>query len=423
MTRLAVICLALSLPVWANAQTNSVAQSIGRYLSTLDSAQQFSGTVLVARGSEVLFEQSYGRSGVDGSTKNTPATLFAVASITKPLTGIATRLLAERGVLGLEDPVARWIPEFPQGSRITITHLLGHRSGIPHRVTTLSDEQKPQSAESMTQLIGRAPLMFEPGAQRVYSSAGYSLLARVLERASDKSFATLLRELVLQPAEAANAIDATETPGSQPRAKGHFWTPDGPLAAPEKQLSFLVGAGSLWATPRDLFKVIRRIVDGGYGATATAGARTPNGAIQWTGFSNGFQTIVSYDPATEVTIVVVGNVLTGAAEWIVRDVPRLVAGQTISAPSVPRYTAVIPSEAQRQRTEGVYNFGGNEQQLAFVRPSMALLGGEYALIAINDSTFFAPQNYAEVRIARAVDGRVTSLDFVGQGGFTIRRVR
>lgn len=149
----------------------------------------------------------------------------------------------------------------------------------------------------------------------------------------------------------------------------------------------------------------------------------PNGAIQWTGFSNGFQTIVSYDPATEVTIVVVGNVLTGAAEWIVRDVPRLVAGQTISAPSVPRYTAVIPSEAQRQRTEGVYNFGGNEQQLAFVRPSMALLGGEYALIAINDSTFFAPQNYAEVRIARAVDGRVTSLDFVGQGGFTIRRVR
>ena len=313
-----LVSVALLCAHEASAQSDAVSR-IGRYLSTLDSAQQFSGTVLVARGSEVVFEQSYGRSAVGGSAKNTPATLFAVASITKPLTGIAARLLAERGVLGLEDPVARWIPEFPQGSRITITQLLGHRSGIPHRVTTLSDEQKSQTAESMTQLIGRAPLMFEPGAQRVYSSAGYSLLAHVLERASGKSFAALLRELVLQPAKASNAIDATETPARQPRAKGHFWTPDGPLAAPEKQLSFLVGAGSLWATPRDLFTVVRRIVDGGYGTPATSGARTPNGAIQWTGFSNGFQTVVSYDPATEVTVVVTGNVLTGAVEWIVRD--------------------------------------------------------------------------------------------------------
>ena len=181
------------------------------------------------------------------------------------MTGIATRLLADRGVLRLEDPVARWIAEFPNGSRITIAHLLAHRSGIPHRVTRLEDELMPQSAESMSRLIAGATLASEPGAQRLYSSAGYSVLARVLELATGKSYATLLRELVLAPADATTAVDATESQlETRPRAKGHYWTPRGPVPAAAMQLSYLVGAGSLWATPRDLFKVSRRVVDGGY---------------------------------------------------------------------------------------------------------------------------------------------------------------
>lgn len=71
----------------------------------------------------------------------------------------------------------------------------------------------------------------------------------------------------------------------------------------------------------------------------------------------------------------------------------------------------------------MYNFGGNEQQLTFVRPSVALLGGEYALIAVSDSSFFALQNYAEVRVVRGADGKITSLDFMGSAGFSMRRIR
>ena len=63
----------------------------------------------------------------------------------------------------------------------------------------------------MARLIGRAPLAFAPGAQRLYSSAGFSLLARVLELATEKSYAQLLHELVLDRVNATDVFDATES--------------------------------------------------------------------------------------------------------------------------------------------------------------------------------------------------------------------
>ncbi|HEX6065751.1 MAG TPA: serine hydrolase domain-containing protein, partial [Longimicrobiales bacterium] len=369
---------------------------IARYVQVLADAGQLSGTLLVARGDDVLLELAYGRADYRQPAANTPATLFAIASPTKPLTGIVARTLAERGILGLDDPVAKWIPDFPNGARITIAHLLGHRSGIPHRVTQLADEQRTHTAESMVALIARAQPRFEPGAQRMYSSAGFTLLARVLELAAGKPYAQLLREIVLAPADATAATDASETTlAGRARAHGHFWTPNGPLATVDKQLSFLVGAGSLWATPRDLFKVMRRIAAGGYGTGAVAGARTPDGRIQWSGFSNGFLSIADYQPTTDVTVIFTGNLLTGAADWIIRDVPRIIAGENVAAPVPPRPAVVTLSDVTRQRLEGVYDFGGAEQPLKFVDSSLATLGGEYLLAATSDTSFFAPQNYTE----------------------------
>ena len=110
----------------------------------------------MARGTEIVLEKSYGLAEFKSRTPVTPATLFAVASLTKPLTGIAARLLAERGVLSLDDPIAKWLPDFPNGAAITVGQLVTHRSGLPHRVTQLSDEQQPQTAESMTGLVSRA---------------------------------------------------------------------------------------------------------------------------------------------------------------------------------------------------------------------------------------------------------------------------
>ena len=249
------------------------------------------------------------------------------------------------------------------------------------------------------------------------------MLARVLELASGKPYAELVRQLVLAPAGAATAVDATEQPSAgRRRASGHFWTHEGPLAAPEKQLSFLVGAGSMQATPRDLFRLVRRVAEGGYGAAA-AGARDTSGAVQWTGFTNGCFAVVDYVPATDVALVLTSNLLTGAADWIRRDVPRIVAGETVVTPRAPSPTAVALTPERRQQLEGVYSTFGNQQRLAFLSPTTALLGGEYLLLATGERSFFAPQNYAELGVDSDAAGAVTALQATGPNGFSITRVR
>jgi hypothetical protein len=85
---------------------------------------------------------------------------------------------------------------------------------------------------------------------------------------------------------------------------------------------------------------------------------------------------------------------------------------------------VVPlTAAQQQRLVGVYDFGGNEQQLRFLTPSAALLGDEYMLLATSERSLFAPQNYVEYAVVMDSTGTVTSLQMSGSGAFSMRRVR
>ena len=406
----------------AAAQGTAPLRAMDAYIETLARDAQVSGTVLVASGSDVVYEKSFGYAEY-GRSKNTPETLFAVASVTKSLTGMATRALVARGVLRLEDPISKWIPDFPSANSITVGHLLSHRAGIPHRVTQPQDEQAAQTAESMVRLAERAGLVLPPGTQRLYSSTGYSVLARVLELAAGKPYSQLLRERVLAPAGANGVVDATEPfPNGARRAVGYFATPGGPTPAATKSLSFLVGAGSVWATPRDLFKIVRRVVDGGYG-TAAAGARDERGTVAWNGFSNGSMAVVHYDPVTKTTIIVTSNLLTGAIDWIVRDVPRILAGEAVAAPSAPVVNAVALSPERRRQLEGTYNYFGNQQQLSFLSPSAALLGGEYLFVATGDTALYAPQNYADYAVVSDSSGQVSAIQLRAPNGLSIARVR
>ena len=109
---------------------------------------------------------------------------------------LALQLIMEKK-LGYRDTLERWIRGIPSGDRITIEHLLRHRSGIPHRVTTEKDETQPMTAADVVEFARHSTLLFEPGSRSSYSSAGFSVLSRVLELASGKSYADLLAERLL----------------------------------------------------------------------------------------------------------------------------------------------------------------------------------------------------------------------------------
>ncbi len=380
-------------------QPAEMARAADAWAADLVRANQLSGTVLVARGDEILYHRAFGA----GNRTDTP---YAVASLTKPLTVILAMRLIEAGRLSLTDTIGTWLPGFPRAGRITVDMLMQHRSGIPHRVTQPDDENTRRTASDMVRLVALASPVFSPDSTRLYSSAGYSVLARVLELAGRASYARLLDSVVLAPAGAAGTRDATlGSPRNAPASLVHGSR--GLVPAPAKDLSFLVGAGSVYTTPGDLFRIMRRLVAGGYGESAQRRLASANGDFSWAGVTNGYRAFADYTAGDGITVIFAGNLATGAVDFLRRDMVRLARGEAVAPPVMPAVTPIALSADLQRRYSGDYQIGG-PVPLSFASPTLGLMG-TYALIPTSDSTFFSPQDYATVRVETDAAGAVTAL--------------
>lgn len=191
------------------------------------------------------------RQGSDLVVNDATQTRYQLASVSKQFTAAAALLLAEDGVLGLEDPVGRWIDGCPQEWRgITLHHLLTHTSGLGHwgdyPMIDLAQRVEPSD------LLGTfhsVPLRYPPGEGWSYSSPAYVLLAHVVERGADMPYRVFLADRIF------DHLGLTETfagaAGARPNlAIGH----DGkgrPL--PTWELDVVgMGAGDVWSTAKDV---------------------------------------------------------------------------------------------------------------------------------------------------------------------------
>lgn len=158
------------------------------------------GVLLLARGDELVIERISGSADA-AALPCTDATRFQIASISKQMTAAAVLLLAKRGALGLDDPVDRWLPQrVPHWSGITLHHLLTHTSGLGHWPEyPMIDLARPVEPDELLATFGSVPPLFAPGTGWHYSSPGYVLLARAVERAADRPYATFLAEEVFAP--------------------------------------------------------------------------------------------------------------------------------------------------------------------------------------------------------------------------------
>lgn len=358
----------------------------------------------------MLIEGSFGYASHELRVPFTPSTPTNVASITKPLTIIIVRRLAEQGRLSVDDTVARWLPEYVHGRRMTISHLLSHRAGVPHRLLADDAQEEPRTAEDMVRAANAVPLLFEPGAQSVYSSGGYALLAAILERAGGNRYDELLQEYVAGPvgARTVRHIDHRELlPG---RATSVIPVGEEVLNAPLRDLSFLIGGGSVYTTPRDVFAVIQGLVRGTYGEAAKLALVRPNG-VRWNGITNGFRAFADWNASDSVAVLFFGNSHTGAIDLLRREIPRLAAGSPGPPADIPRVTPVALTDSVQARLGGLYETGGGVlTALKFLSPRLALFG-DRGLVPLNDSTFFSFADYARVTFTTGPSGAVEAIQW------------
>ena len=168
----------------------------------LDSkAGGFSGVALIASGDVVQIVKAYGLADRSSVRPNTAETRFNLGSINKTFTALAVAQLIEQGQLSLDDTLATRVPDYPNreaAEKITIFHLVTHRSGIAPFVR--ADFGGAASVAEMTQAVGSQPQSFEPGARQEYGNGGYVVLGRVVEVASSQDYAAYVRDRIYRPA-------------------------------------------------------------------------------------------------------------------------------------------------------------------------------------------------------------------------------
>ena len=182
--------------------TSGLEAEIDAYIEPFVKAAGFSGTLLIAKGGEVLVNKGYGMANYEWDVPNTPKTIFQIASVSKSFTAAAIMILEERGLLSIDDPLAKFIPDYPSGDRITVHHLLTHTSGIPN-VNEFPDYDRksrfPITLEQIIAMFKNKALEQEPGGGYRYSNSNYNLLAYIIEMVSGESYSDFLRTSIFEP--------------------------------------------------------------------------------------------------------------------------------------------------------------------------------------------------------------------------------
>ena len=406
-----VLLLALS-PLQGSDE--ALARAVDAYAAPLERAGYLSGALLIARGDDVLCERFFGQASYELGVPVGPETRFCIASVTKPMTiALAARLLAQEK-LSAEDTLERWIPGFADGKRITVEQLLNHRAGFRHRVTTTEQETVPRTAAGMAELARLATPIFAPGERSEYSSAGYSVLARVLELAGGKSYGELLEEQVFAPLNMRASAHADGRSLLRGRAASYLLSAKGPINAPLKDLSFLVGAGSVWSTARDLYRLQRGILRGELGPGVQAAIGAADG-LEWNGLTNGYRAFADYHAEDELHVIFTGNLYSGAVDDLRAAVPRLARGEELPPAEVPAVHVVDLDPAELSACQGLYRSGPGRDDMPLQVDGDLVLCGERVLWPTSPTTFFSPADFGTVTVQKDEKGVPAKLDWVGPG--------
>jgi CubicO group peptidase (beta-lactamase class C family) len=160
---------------------NQTAGRINEYFTELTKQEKFNGNVLVSLGDKIILKKSYNISANINGLKTSPDKQLMIASVAKLFVKFAFLKLAEQGKIKLDDTLNKFIPDFPKGDKITVGHLINHKSGLPRELNN-REKLKDVTLEKTVELAKKETLQFEPGTDTLYSNVGYQTLLYILSK-------------------------------------------------------------------------------------------------------------------------------------------------------------------------------------------------------------------------------------------------
>jgi len=223
----------------------------------LDSSKIAGVAVAVFKGNEKILLKSYGFADLEFDVKLPIDASFAIGSVTKQFTAVATLQLVEQGKLSLDDHINKYILFDTKGKNVTIRQLLGHTSGIKNYselpIQGKIIVQKLQR-DTLLRIIEDMPFDFEPGEQLIYNNTGYFMLGHIIEKIAGLTYEAYVAKNLFEKAGMTNSYYCSENRITKNRAHGYQMSDVGLIRAEHPNHTWPYGAGSLCSTVQDLVK-------------------------------------------------------------------------------------------------------------------------------------------------------------------------
>jgi D-alanyl-D-alanine carboxypeptidase len=446
------IALALSpaacstLPAQSSTEQSAQAEIV-RQASEL-MAQNYSAdgpgaAILVARGDTVLFRAARGEANVETHTPLRPDSVFRIGSITKQFTAAGLLTLVEARRVNLDDPLSRYLPDYPNGENITLLQLLNHTSGV-RNYSSLPGFVDGAIREDVTttQIIATfkdEPPDFAPGAQWAYSNSGYVLIGAVIEAVTGMPWHAYLEQTFFEP------LGMTHTGyGHDPRfarqlVSGYAY--EGETLVPMRPMSMTQphAAGALVSNVDDLLiwnralhegRVLRNplytqmITPAGPAAQSRYGFGIFTDTIRGLaglghgGHIFGFMSELSYLPGEDITIVVLENDDARNGIEQADQIGRRLTAIALGAP-YPSRTPVPLDMADLQASEGVYRFpDGAVRTLRIINGALTAQrdrGRQAVLTPIGAGDFLYDDGFNRITLERNTQGDIIAARFFANG--------
>jgi len=335
-------------------------------------------TIAVVNKGDTLLLKGYGERDRAKHLPADAATVYRIGSITKQFTAAEVLRLVEKGSVKLDDPITKYLPQYPQWKGVTVRQLLNHTSGI-HSYTS-SEEWRKHWTEDLTPaaLIGfvaKDTMDFAPGTKWRYNNTGYMLLGLLLEKVTNQPYATLLQREVFGPLGMKSAAYCPTKPTDAAYAVGYTREGSGFNVAPELSMTHPYAAGALCMSVPDYLEWQHALMSGhivkpatlalmfgpeslangektGYGMGLAPGNVAGHADIQHGGSINGFSTQQFWFPADSLSIVTFVNTDGADPDWLVSNVANAVFGLSVT----PKHPARAPlAAADRAKFVGDYD--------------------------------------------------------------------
>lgn len=227
---------------------------LDNYFNALEQNSKFMGSVAVSKNGEIIYTKSNGFADVENKVKATENSKYRIGSISKSFTTVLILKAVEQKKLNTNQTIDKWFPTIKNTKKITVNHLLSHRSGI-HNFTDDKDyltwNTKPKTEKEMIEIIAKGGSDFNPDSKAEYSNSNFVLLTYILEKTYTKSYSDLLQEFIVKPIGLKNTYVFGKINPSNNECKSYSFSGSWKTET-ETDFTVPLGAGAITSTPSDL---------------------------------------------------------------------------------------------------------------------------------------------------------------------------